>query len=111
GRRRPADHPPGVLADGLHLARPLVDGYDRGLEEDDALTATVDDRVRGSEIDGEGLPAEMEQAARHLAFWPAYHAFHSTGSCRARLQEPELPQPGTQRLLGDPIRQRERRRR
>jgi hypothetical protein len=50
-RRRPPDHPPRFLADGMHGARPLVDRHDRRLEEDDPLPAHEHERVGRAEID------------------------------------------------------------
>src|SRR5205085_8621638 len=46
-------------ADRLHGARLLVDRDHRRLEDDDALAALVDDRVRGAEVDRQVVaPAE-----------------------------------------------------
>jgi len=56
--RRPADHAARVGSDGLDLAGAVVDGDDGGLEDDDALAADEDKRVRGAEIDRELAPGE-----------------------------------------------------
>ena len=55
-RRRPADHPARVGADGVDVAAAIVDGDDRRLEDDDPFAADEDERVRGPEIDRQ-LPA------------------------------------------------------
>ena len=52
-RRRAADHPLRLLADRVHLAVASVDRDHRRLGDDDALSAHVDERVRGAEIDRE----------------------------------------------------------
>ena len=51
-RGRAAEHALGLRAHGEELVGPRVDRDDRGLVEDDALTADVDDRVGGPEVDG-----------------------------------------------------------
>src|SRR5207302_7919530 len=56
--RRPPNHPACVTADRLTLAGPVVDGNDRGLEDDDSLATDEDERIRGAEIDRELPPAE-----------------------------------------------------
>ena len=55
---RAAEHPLRLDADGVHLARALVDRDDRRLREDDAAAAHVDERVRGAEVDGHVAAAE-----------------------------------------------------
>jgi hypothetical protein len=50
-RRRAADHPPGLGADGVHLAGLLGDRHHGRLEEHDPAAADEDQRVRGAEID------------------------------------------------------------
>jgi hypothetical protein len=58
--RRTADHPLGVVTDGVHLARAVIDRHHRGLREDDAVAADVDDRVRGAEVDRDVAPGAQE---------------------------------------------------
>ena len=56
--RRAAEHPLRLDADRVHLAGALVDRDDRGLGEDDAAPAHVDERVGGAEVDGHVAAAE-----------------------------------------------------
>ena len=62
-RRRAADHPLRVLADGQHLPRPLVERDHGRLEQHDPLPAHVDDRVGGAKIDGHiaSAPAQVAE--------------------------------------------------
>jgi hypothetical protein len=53
GRRRPAEHLPRLLPDGVDLAGLFVHRHDRRLEEDDPLAAAEDHCVRRPEVDGE----------------------------------------------------------
>ncbi len=55
---RAPEHPLRLDADGVHLARPLVDRNDRRLGKHDAAPADVDQRVRGAKIDGHVAAAE-----------------------------------------------------
>ena len=56
--RRAPEHPLRLDADGVHLARALVDRDDRRLGEHDAAPADVDERIRGAEVDGHVAAAE-----------------------------------------------------
>ena len=89
-RRRAADHPLRVGADGVHLAGALVDRDHRRLGEHDPAPAHVDDRVGGAEIDGDvaarpqaaDAPAPAgaaEQVQGHLA----HHLSTRPGARRA----------------------------
>ena len=49
---RPAEHPLGLDADGVHLAGALVDRDDRRLGQDDPAPAHVDQGVRGAQVHG-----------------------------------------------------------
>ena len=60
--RRAAEHPLRLDADGVHLARALVDRDDRRLRQDDAAPAHVDERVRGAEVHGHVAAAEACQS-------------------------------------------------
>ena len=62
--RRAAEHPLRLDADGVHLARALVDRDDRRLGEHDAAAAHVDERVRGAEVDGHVAAAEAGEIAK-----------------------------------------------
>ena len=64
------EHPLGLDADGVDLARALVDGDHRGLGEDDAAAADVDERVGRAEIDGHVASAEAGQVAPEPDRWP-----------------------------------------
>jgi hypothetical protein len=59
--RRAAEHPLRLDADGVDLARALVDRDHGGLGKDDSAPTDVDERVGGTEID------------RHLASAEAAH--------------------------------------
>ena len=65
---RAAEHALRLDADGVHLARALVDRDDRRLGEHDAAPAHVDERVGGAEVDGHVAAAEagevLEEAHR-----------------------------------------------
>ena len=61
---RAAEHALGLDADGVHLAAALVDRDHRRLREHDAATAHVDERVRGSEVDGHVAAAESVEVAQ-----------------------------------------------
>ena len=52
GARCAAQHPLGLGADGVDLARARVDGHDRRLREDDAPPSHVDEGVGGAQVDG-----------------------------------------------------------
>jgi hypothetical protein len=60
--RRPPEHPLRLDADRVHLARALVDRDDRGLGEDDAAAAHVDERVGGAEVHRHVAAAEAGQS-------------------------------------------------
>ena len=49
--RGPADHPPRLGADGVHLARLLREGDNRRLEQDNPLAADEHQGVRRAEVD------------------------------------------------------------
>ena len=58
---RAAEHALGLDADGVHLARALVDRHHRRLGEHDAAAAHVDERVGRAEVDGHVAAAEAGQ--------------------------------------------------
>ncbi len=58
---RAAQHLFGLFADGLDLARVLVDGDDRGLIHHDALAPCVDQRVGRPQVDGKIAGKNAEQ--------------------------------------------------
>ena len=60
--RRPAEHALRLDADGVHLARALVDGDHRRLRQDDAAPADVDERVRRAEVHRHVAAAEAGQS-------------------------------------------------
>ena len=62
--RRAAEHPLGLDADRVDLARALVDRDHRRLGEHDAAAAHVDERVGGAEIDGHVAAAEAVQVVK-----------------------------------------------
>ena len=62
---RAAEHPLGLDADRVHLAGALVDRDHRRLGEHDAAPANVDERVRGSEVDGHVAAAEAADRAEN----------------------------------------------
>ena len=55
---RAAEHPLGLDADGVDLARARVDRHHRRLGEHDAAAAHVDERVGGAEVDRHVAAAE-----------------------------------------------------
>ena len=55
---RAAEHALGLDADGVDLARALVDRDDRRLGEDDAAAADVDERIGGAQVHGHVATAE-----------------------------------------------------
>ena len=59
--RRAPEHALRLDADRVHLAGALVDRDDRRLAEHDAAPTHVDERVRGSEVDGHVTAAEASQ--------------------------------------------------
>src|SRR5439155_20430904 len=64
GRDRPRRAPEHALrldADGVHLARSLVDYDDGGLGEDDPTAADVHERVRGTEVHSHIAATEAAQ--------------------------------------------------
>jgi hypothetical protein len=64
---RAADHVPRRVAHGQHFLGAAVERDDGGLVEDDAATARVDERVRGTEVDGE---VERQGYDLLLGAWP-----------------------------------------
>ena len=62
--RRAAQHLLGFFAHGLHFAGVLVDGDDGGLVHHDAFAFGVDQRVGGSQIDGEIAGKHAEERAQ-----------------------------------------------
>ena len=63
---RAAQHLLGLFADGFDFTGVLVDGDDGGLVDHDALAAGIDERVGGSEIDGE-IAGEHAEQRTHVA--------------------------------------------
>ena len=63
-RRRAADHPLRFGADGMDIVRHVVERDDGRLEQNDPLTANVDDRVRGAEVDRDVAAAVAQQSTR-----------------------------------------------
>jgi hypothetical protein len=59
---RATEHPLRLDADGVHLARPLVDCDDGGLREHDPTAAHVHERVRRAEVDGHVAAAEAGES-------------------------------------------------
>ena len=59
-----AEHALGLDADGVYLARALVDRDHARLREHDAATAHVDERVRGSEVHGHVAAAEPVEVTK-----------------------------------------------
>ena len=53
-----AEHALGLGAHGVDFACALVDGHDRRLGQHDAAAANVDERVGGTEVDGDVTRAE-----------------------------------------------------
>src|SRR3954469_14894908 len=74
GAGRAAEHALGLDPDGMDLARAAVDRDHAGLREDNAAAAHVDERVRGSEIDGHIATTEageIGEEAHASAGWTA----------------------------------------
>jgi CheY-like chemotaxis protein len=65
--RGPAQHGLGLLADCQQRVIGLADGHDRGLVEDNALAADVDERVGRAEIDGEVFREQPGQRPQQRA--------------------------------------------
>ena len=61
---RAAEHPLRLDADGVDLARALVDRDDGRLAEDDPAPAHVDQRVRGAQVDGHVAAAEAVEVPK-----------------------------------------------
>ena len=66
-RRRPADHPLRLGADGQDALGLGVDRDDRRLAHHDPAVADVDQGVRGPEVDADVAREEAEQAVEHVA--------------------------------------------
>ena len=66
-RRGATEHLPRLLADRIHLSGLLIHRHDRRLEEDDALAAAENDRVRRPEVDREIGPG-CERRQSHTRF-------------------------------------------
>ena len=60
--RRAAEHALRLDADGVDVARALVDRDDGRLGEHDAAAAHVDERVGGAEVDGHVAAAEAGES-------------------------------------------------
>ena len=89
---RAAQHALGLDADGVHLARALVDRDDRRLGQHDAATAHVDQRVGRAEVDGHVAAAERAEVVEDAHFRLA-EPWRDTSEC-ARMQGDSTPQPG-----------------
>ena len=67
--RRPAQHPLRLVADRQHLLvaapRGVLDGHHRGLIQDDALLADIDQRIGRPKIDGQVVLEQPQKSFQH----------------------------------------------
>src|SRR5205823_6200361 len=107
---RPPEHALRLDADRMDLAAPSVDGDDRGLRQDDAATAHVDERVCRPEVHGHVAATEAGErveeghdGASSLAASGGRVAAWALTLSAWRLQQPgcmrsgtsDWPEPGT----------------